>query len=379
MQIIGIICEYNPFHNGHLYHLKKIKEMYPDSLIILVLNGYFLERGEISILSKEDKTKVALEMGIDVVVELPFVFGSQSADTFANKSIAILENLKCDYVAFGSESANVEILEKISEYTKKESKEYQRQVKKYLDEGYNYPTSLAKALNVDFTFNPNDLLGISYLKAIKQHNYQLKPILIKRTNAYHDITSNDTIISASNIRHKLAEGQDILEYVPKETQGYLQNIKAGDITKFKANLFTYLKYKIITEKDLSIYLDVDEGIDYRLKKIIYECSTLEELIENIKSKRYTYNKIRRMLIHILIGFTKEDNKNLTLDYLKVLGFNEKGQAYLNKIKKDLQIPLTINKSSLVYKYELITASLYGLITNRKTYEYEVKCQPYVLK
>ena len=119
MQIIGIICEYNPFHNGHLYHLKKIKEMYPDSLIILVLNGYFLERGEISILSKEDKTKVALEMGIDVVVELPFVFGSQSADTFANKSIAILENLKCDYVAFGSESANVEILEKISENNKK--------------------------------------------------------------------------------------------------------------------------------------------------------------------------------------------------------------------------------------------------------------------
>ena len=117
MHVIGIICEYNPFHNGHLYHLKKIKEIFPDSLVILVLNGYFLERGEISIISKENKTKIALQSGIDLVIELPFVYGTQSADIFANISITILEKLHCEYVVFGSEINDINTLEKIADYT----------------------------------------------------------------------------------------------------------------------------------------------------------------------------------------------------------------------------------------------------------------------
>ena len=189
MKSVGIICEYNPFHNGHLYHLQKVKELYPNYIIILVLNGYFLERGDISIISKKDKTTIALMEGIDIVVELPFVFGTQSADIFANTSISILEKLRCEYVVFGSECNNLELLHKITDYTINNKDEYNNKVKEYLSTGVNYPTALARAININFEFKPNDLLGISYLKSIKSNNYKIKPnikpkrIVSKPTNS----------------------------------------------------------------------------------------------------------------------------------------------------------------------------------------------------
>ena len=369
MTTIGIICEYNPFHNGHVYHIEKIKEMYPDSLIILVLNGYFLERGEISIINKLDKTKIALKYGVDIVLELPFIFGTQSADIFASTSIKILEEYKCDYVIFGSESNDIDILNKIVDYTIENKSKYNEEIKKYLDKGINYPTSLAKALNMDFSFNSNDLLGISYIKAIKYNKYKIKPITIKRTNSYLDLNSNEDIISASNIRNKLLNNEKIDKYIPNYNKKYIKNI---DFDK----LFELLKYKILTSEDLSVYLDVDEGIEFRLKKIINNCKNINDLIENTKSKRYTYNKIRRMLIHILIGYTKEDNKKIDLDYIKVIGFNETGKKHLNSIKKELNYSTTALKSSLVYHYELLASSIYDLLTNDNTLEFEKQNKPF---
>ncbi|MBE6156830.1 MAG: nucleotidyltransferase [Firmicutes bacterium] len=368
MKIVGIICEYNPFHNGHLYHLQKVKELYPNSLIILILNGYFLERGEVSIISKKDKTNIALLEGIDIVVELPFVYGTQSADIFANASITMLEKLGCEYVIFGSECNDLDTLHKITDYTLYNKDEYNSNVKKYLAEGLNYPTALAKAINIEFDFNSNDLLGISYLKSIKLNKYNIKPITIKRTNNYLDIDSNEEIISASNIRNKLINNIEISKYVPKITLSFIKNISFNDF-------FKTIKYKIITEKDLSIYLDVDEGIENRLKKVINECENIDELIEKTKSKRYTYNKIRRMLVHILIGFTKEDNFNLTFDYIKILGFNDNGKKHLNKIKKNLKIPITPFKESLTYQYELKAAAIYDLVSKDNNLEFETNNKP----
>ena len=263
MKIVGIICEYNPFHNGHLYHLKKVKELFPQSLVILVLNGYFLERGEISLITKENKTKIALEYGIDLVVSLPFIFGTQSADTFAQKSIQILESLHTDYLIFGSESDDLEALNKICDYTMQNNIQYNAGVKKYLSEGINYPTALAKALPFDFSFKSNDLLAISYIKAIKEGHYKIKPLTIKRTSDYLDILSNDEVISAQNIREKIKNNIDISKYIPQNVSSYIENISYS-------KLFHLLKYKIITDKDLSQYLDVDEGIEKRIKKAIYK-------------------------------------------------------------------------------------------------------------
>lgn len=365
MEIIGIICEYNPFHNGHLLHIRKIKELYPNSLIILVLNGYFLERGDISCLTKEDKTTIVLNHDVDLVLELPVIFGTQSADIFANTAINILNFFKVNKIVFGSECNDISLLETITDYILND--EYQNNVKMLLKSGINYPTALAKAIPTTFDFNnPNDLLAISYIKAIKKNNFSIKPITIKRTNDYHDIYSNADIISATNIRHKLKENISISNYLPKDVENKL--IKTNYDLFFKL-----VKHKILTTPHLEQFLTVDEGIENRLIKCIQRCNSLEEFVSRIKTKRYTYNKINRMLIHILLGITKEDNKNAKLDYIKVLGFNEKGQNYLQSIKKDINT--IVLKDSIIYKYELVASAIFDLIQNTNTYSFEIQNKP----
>ncbi len=368
MNIIGIIAEYNPFHNGHLYHIEKIKEKYPDSLIILALNGYFTQRGTISVLSKEDKTKISLDNNIDIVLELPFIYGTQSSDIFAYNSIKLLNELKVEKIVFGSESDNLSLLNKVVDIQLNDPG-YESNVKRYLDEGDNYPTAMKKALNINEDINnPNDLLGISYIKAIRKINPSIEAETIKRTNDYHDIESNDEIISATNIRTKLSNGESITNYLPKSTITCINNISND-------SLFNLLKFKILTDQDLSIYLDVDEGIEYRILKYINESKSFDELISNIKTKRYTYNKINRMLIHILIGLTKEDNKHTTLDYLKILGFTPDGQNYLNKIKKDITLPTTPSSDSIIFKYELKAVYLYEQATKKSLNNFDIKNIP----
>lgn len=356
MEKIGIICEYNPFHNGHVYHLEKIKERYPDSLIILVLNGYFLERGEVSLLSKEAKTNLALKYGVDIVLELPVLYGTQSADTFAYRSIEILNEFKVDRIVFGSESNDSSMLMKLAKESIKN--EDSNEVKNLMDSGVNYPTALAKALNTDFEFLSNDLLGISYCKAILKINDKIIPETIQRTNNYLDTKSNDEIISAANIREKIKHTEDISKYIPKETKNYITNYD-------KNLLYKLLKGIIIEGNDLSIYLDVNEGIENRLKKGLLETNSYDELLEFLKTKRYTYNKLNRMIVHILLGIKKDDAK-LPLDTLKILGINKNGQNYLNKIKKNITIPFN-NKQSKIYEYEMKASLLYDLLTGENTY------------
>lgn len=367
MEAVGIICEYNPLHNGHIYHIEQVKKLFPGKVVILILNGYFLERGEVSILSKENKAKLALIYGVDLVVELPFIFGTQSADIFADAAIKILGYLNCSYLVFGSESNNVEILKKVADI--QEQKEYNKKVKELLTTGINYPTALAKALNIEEDiFNPNDLLGISYIKAIKKNKLNITPITIKRTSTYHSKTENSSIISASNIRNKLKQKENITNFVPRKTLKLIENISLED-------LFPYIKYKILTDLDLSRYLTVDEGIENRLKEKIIDSNTLEKLILNIKTKRYTYNKITRMLIHILIGLPKEINKLANIEYIKILGFNKKGREYLHNLKEDLEISLVPIPNSLQYKYELIASQVYSLISKNKILAYEKSNKP----
>ena len=363
MDIIGIICEYNPFHNGHIYHLKKIKEMYPNSLIILVLNGYFLERGEISILTKEDKVKIALQNNIDLVIELPFVFGCQSADTFANISIKMLNELNTQKLIFGSECNDIEFLTKVAK--KQLEDNFNQSVKNNLKKGMNYPTALNKSLDINLN-SPNDLLAISYIKSIIKNNYNIEPISIQRTNDYHDISSNDNIISASNIRNKLNHNYNISKYTP-----YSHLIKNVNKDLF----FNILKYKIVTDPCLNQYLTVDEGIEHKLIKEINNVNSIDELINRIKSKRYTYNRINRMLLHILIGLTKEDRNKLELAYIKVLGFNSIGQKHLNNLEKDIPIQRKINENFLAQQYELKAANIYDMLLNKNALKFELNNKP----
>lgn len=346
MKVIGIVCEYNPFHNGHKYQIEKIKEKYKDSIIVLCMSSSFTQRGEISIINKFDKTKIALNNGADLVVELPYIYTVESSDIFAKYALEILNYLKIDELCFGCESDNIDDLinnANIQLY----NETYDVKVKKYMNEGYNYPTSLNKALidlggkNID---KPNDTLALSYIREIIKNKYNIKLFNIKRNNDYNDIISDSDIVSASNIRNKIKNNIDIQKYVPNDVYEVLKNKKDSDD-------FKYLKYRIISDKNLSDYLDIEEGIDNRIKKYISLSNDKNELIENIKTKRYTYSKINRILNHILCCIKKDDFVD-TLEYIRVLGFNKKGKEYLSSIKKNISIPI-LNSYDKNYKALLI--------------------------
>ena len=360
MKVIGIIAEYNPFHLGHLYQINKIRERYPEAILITVISGHYTERGEISVINKWDKANLALKYGIDLVVELPTLYSTQSADIFASTALKILNNLKIDTLVFGSELDDIDTLKLLAD-TQLNNKEYNNIVKDYLDKGINYPTAMSKAL-YDITNimidKPNDLLGLSYIKEILKNNYKIEPISIKRTNDYHGKEINSNIINASLIRELINNNQDISKYVPRETLKYINNISSDKV-------FNYLKYNIITNKDiLDEYLDVDEGIESRIIKNINNVSNLEELVKAIKTKRYTYNKINRMLLHILLSIKKVDNNQDI--YIRVLGFNNKGKAYLNKIKKEITLPFITTYKPNINKtldMEIKCSNIYSLIIN----------------
>lgn len=348
--MVGIIAEYNPFHNGHLYHLNKVKEMFPNKTITLILVGNFLNRGDVSVIDKFDKTKLALEYGIDLVVELPFVFATQSADIYAYGAIGILNYLKCEYLVFGSESNDLDKIYKIAEYQINNETD----IKKYLKQGYNYPTSLSKALEEKTNLRidtPNDLLAISYIKAILKLKSNIKPISIIRTNNYHSLNIDNDIISASSIRNLLKENKDISKYVPKETLKYVKNISIK-------NYFDILKHQIIID-NLEKYQDVDKTLSNLLKKHILSSNSIEDLINHVKSKNYTYNKIKRCLIHILCSYIKQECK---IEYIRILGFNKKGQNYLSTIKKEINVPILTNFKPIL-NYELQVSKIYSLITD----------------
>lgn len=359
MERIGIICEYNPFHNGHIYHINKIKELYPDSEIILVMSSSFTERGEISILNKWEKTEIALNHNIDLVLELPYPFSTESADTFAYGSIRILSYFHITKLIFGSEEEDINNLINLVD-TQLNNPNYDNIVKEYLDLGYNYPTSMSKAL-YDLTeykiINPNDLLGLSYIKQIKLQNLDIEPISIKRNNDYHS--------SGEEIRNNLFNS-NLYNLVPEDTYNYLNKLNKD----YKDNYFKLLKYKIISDIDnLDKYMDVVEGIENRIKKYIIKSNSLDELIEFIKTKRYTYNKLNRMFNHILTGYTKEMSNNFkSINYIRVLGFNKKGSNLIKKIREEDLIPIITNYSDIEDKmlnFELRISFIYSEIMNNK--------------
>lgn len=357
---VGIIAEYNPFHNGHLYHLEKIKEMYPDEVVVLVLSGNFTQRGDVSVIDKWKKTEIAKKAGIDLIVELPLAFAIQSADFFSYGAITILESLKVDKVVFGSECDDIEFLYTIAK-VQIENEEFDTLVKMYSKFGENYPTAISKAV-YDLAgvkvFAPNDLLGISYIKTILMNNYSIKPVIIKRTTDYH-MEELNFLTSGTTIRKYLKNGCDVGIAIPSFVKDYM----VCDYFHFIDDYFGLLKYKVISSDDLSKYQTVDEGIDKLLKKVIIDCSSYEELILKLKSKRFTYNKISRMLLHILLGFTKEKNEQFRdVSYIRILGFNDKGQRYLNSIKKKTSLPILskFERGYPMLEFELYATVIYSL-------------------
>lgn len=361
---VGVIAEYNPFHNGHIYHLNKVKEMFPEASLILVLAGNFTQRGDVSVINKWDKTKIALDYGFDLVIELPFNITTSSASLYAKGAIDILNKLNCDYLVFGSETNDVSLFENLVNITK-DNEKYEKKVKYYLDKGYNYPKACSLALydiSKVIIDKPNDVLALEYVRSIINTNSKIKPVSIKRTNNYHEEEITGNITSATSIRKSLNNKEIIKNTIPKESLKLINNISLNDY-------FDYIKYEIISNDKLDEILDVDEGIENKLKKEIHNSKTVEELILNVKSKRYSYNRIKRMLLHILTN-TKKDY-DTKINYLRILGFNKKGTKILKEAKKYIDVPIITKykkEYDALFKDDVKASMLYSLITN---YDYKM--------
>ena len=363
---VGVIAEYNPFHNGHLYHLKKVKELYPDSYLILVLIGNFTQRGDVSTINKWDKTKLALDFGYDLVVELPYNLATSSANIYAKGAIDILNYLKCDALVFGSESNNIDMFKEVVNITNK-NKTYDIKIKEYLKEGYNYPKACSlslKEISNIIIDKPNDVLGVEYVRNIINTKSTITPVSIKRTDDYH----ND-ITSATYIRKNLSNKKLIKKVLPKESLKLINNISLNDY-------FNYIKYEIISNDNLINILDVDEGILNKLKKEIYSVSTIDELILKVKSKRYSYNRIKRMFLHILTNTKKDYDTNI--NYIRVLGLNNNGKKILKEAKNN-NIPI-ITKYKKEYDHlfndDIKASKIYSLITK---YDYNREFKSSIIK
>ena len=364
MEKIGIIAEYNPFHNGHLYHLNYIKKNHKDAMIILVMSGDFTERGDLSIINKWDKTKIALEAGIDVIVELPYFYAAQAADLFAHGALKILNEFKVDKIIFGSEANDKDKL--ISYANKSLTNEYDLKVKEYLKNGLTYPEATSLALDDKLFNTPNDILGLAYTKEIIKNKYPIEIETLKRTNEYNSLKLENQIVSASAIRQAIKDNQEYFYYVPANSYNY---IKYTDLDKY----FKYLKYRVINEKEgIQKYHLVDIKIVKRIIDSIQISHNFDELILNIKAKNYTYNYIKRVLVNILLGITKDDMKNKK-DYIRLLGLSQKGKNYFNEIKKDIKLPIitsyTNDKDNLL---TINTKIINTLAIEDKIYEEDFK-------
>lgn len=377
MKVIGIIAEYNPFHLGHLYQIRKIKEMNEDSIIVAIVSSSFTQRGEVSIINKWNKTNVILDNGVDIVIELPFLYATQSADNFAYGAISILNKLGIDTLVFGTESDNINVLKEIA-MLQLYNNDYDGIVKNYLNKGLNYPTSMSLAINEILGYKidtPNDLLALSYIKQIYKINKEIEVINIKRTNDYHSKDVSNNIIPASLIREYLLDNKDVSKYLPIYNTNLLYKNFSNN------NYFAMLKYQVINNIDnLSEFLDVDEGIENRILNVINYASSWNELVSLIKTKRYTYNKVNRMLIHILCGLKKKDVRSYEIDYVRVLGFTKSGQRYLNTIKKDIgcRVITSYRKNvSTLLDLEYKVNYIYSLIADNKLIMEEFRHKPII--
>lgn len=369
---VGVIAEYNPFHNGHLYHLNKVKEMFPDAYLILVLIGNFTQRADASIINKWDKTKIALKYGYNLVVELPFNIATSSASIYAKGAIDILNKLDCNYLVFGSETNDVSLFKKLVNITN-DNKNYEEKIRTYLKEGYNYPKSCSLALSdiSKITIDkPNDVLALEYVRSIINTNSKITPISIKRTNDYNEEEIKSDITSATSIRKNINNKNLIKKTLPSYSFDLIKNINEKDY-------FTLLKYKIIISDDLIDILDVDEGILNKLKKVVLESLDLNDLIMRVKSKRYSYNRIKRMLLHILTN-TKKDY-SASINYIRVLGLDNKGKEVLKSVKNKIDVPVITKykkEYDSLFKDDIKASKLYSLLSN---YDYKEEYQSSIKK
>ncbi len=335
MKATGIVVEYNPFHNGHKYHLQKTKELNPNNIIIAVMSGDFVQRGEPSIIDRWTKTKMALANGVDLVIELPVFYSSQSAEIFAKGAVGILEELKCESMVFGSESGKIDELKRIS--TLQESEEFKIKLKERLKNGDSYPTahsSTMKEILGESELNSNDILGLEYIKAIRYWKSSIIPMTLKREKVgYHDTNIVGDFASATKIREHLKKNEEISSIVTQES---FNTLKEYSNFTYMENFYPFIRYELIkNSNNLSDIQDMEIGFENRLLENAIKSINYDEFFKSISNRRYTTGRVQRVLTHTLLALTTNITEEVkkSIPYVRVLGFNSKGREYLSYLKK----------------------------------------------
>lgn len=400
MKAVGLVTEYNPFHNGHLYHLNKAMELTGADISVAVMSGDFVQRGEPAVLDKYTRTSMALNSGVNLVVELPVNYAVSSAESFAAGALKVLDYIKADSIAFGSESGDIERLSKLAHILCDNEDTLYKEISKYTANGISYAAARQKVVEkltdkdtAEMLTSSNNILAVEYLKAIIKNNYAIKPYTVQRRgDSYNDTDIRSEYASATALRENL-KADNISEYIPVKAGLILSSntnyIYPDDITEVLFTRLLDILFASNYDKNVFIenvmqYPDVSKEIAGRLYKSAMDMITrtvpqrseskdnwafsFGSLCEHIKTKEVPLSRIKRALVRITLGLDKKHmEKYANEPYIRVLGFDKKGQEYLSYIRKTVEVPLITKTAD--YKEMLLddihAANIYNMIVAGK--------------
>lgn len=357
MIVIGIVAEYNPFHNGHRYLIDYAREQYPEAAVICVMSGHFLQRGEPALVNKWARAEMAVRSGADLIIELPLVYSVRSAYYFARSSLQLLSQTGIvTHLAFGSESGNFQELHTIAHLLADEPAAYRAQLKSNLRQGYSYPVARAQALMTWFgpdnhleklLNQPNNILALEYLRVIKELQLDIEPIVVERRGSFHSLELSQ-FASATAIRQSLLQDRDLYKLqnvLPPASLHILEREMqrgAGPVYDHDLSSLILFRLRTLALEDLAGIYEITEGLEYRIKESAQRCGTLDLLRQAIKSKRYNMTKINRLLIYALLNITAQQMEAFDESgplYHRVLAFSPQGQLLLQQMQQKSNLPI----------------------------------------
>ncbi len=345
MKITAIISEFNPFHKGHKYLIDKAREN-GATHIVAVMSGNFVQRGESAVFSKWDRAKIAIENGVDLVVENPLVYATASAQRFAFGGVGVIKGLGCvDEIAFGSESGDINELIKVADFIAEDN--FAEQIQKYLKYGVSFPQARELAISEKYgeefgktLSSPNNILACEYISECKKSGLNVKFFTTSRIGAEHDGNKKDGYYSASSLREKLKNKAETDDEIFENSRNIC---KVFDFTKLE--IATLVKLRSFTVKDFKSLPDVSEGMENRLYSAAQNSTSLNEFFEMVKTKRYTHSRVRRICLCALLTINKEDVA-LPVPYIRVTGHNERGREILRMARDKATLPVVMKYSDI---------------------------------
>lgn len=359
MSVVGIIAEYNPFHTGHLYHLREAKRLTGADTVIAVMSGDWVQRGAPAIADKFVRAEMALNGGADLVLELPVCAALGSAEFFAWGAVSLLNSLGAvDFLCFGSESGDLAALDRTAGLLAEEPPEYRRALQAFLSAGLSFPAARDAALKKtaggssdgeDLLSHPNDILGVEYLKALRLLHSEIQPVTVRRIGNYHEEKTGETYASASAIRRAMADGvspSELTAYLPKKTEELLNErlqLQKAPLLRDYSDVLHYRLLCLKSPRELMEYQDFSEDLANRIFALRGEFSDAEQFIRTLKTKQYTYSRIARCLTHLLLELKTEDYAALKAGagYAKVLGVRKERIVLLSEISRKSAVPLLV--------------------------------------